>query len=232
MLQGGKQLTRRELAAALEQVGISTAGLRLNFLLLRAEIEGVIASGPRRGKQFTYTLLDDLVPASKTLDRDEALAELARRYFTGHGPASQQDFIWWSGLKAADARAGLEMAKPHLIKEAIDGQIYWLSPSTPTSIVASPTAYLLPPFDEYTVAYKDRSAVLEPTYTHQAGYAIFGPTVALDGQIVGNWNRAFKKDTVLITLSPFSSLSEAQNQVIVAAAERYSKFIGKHLTIQ
>ncbi len=231
-LQGGKQLTRRELAAALEQSGISTAGLRLNFLLHRAEVEGVIASGARRGKQFTYALLDELVPASKTFDRDEALAELACRYFTGHGPATLQDFIWWSGLKAADARAGLEMAKSQLIKEAIDGQTYWFSPSLSTAKVASPTAYLLPPFDEYTVAYKDRSAVLEPMYTHQAGYAIFGPTIALDGQIVGNWNRAFKKDTVLITLSPFCPMSEAQSQAIVAAAEGYSKFIGKPLTIQ
>lgn len=229
-LQGGKQLTRQELAAALGQAGISTEGLRLTFLLSRAELEGVIASGARRGKQFTFALLDELVPVSKTLERDEALAELARRYFTSHGPATLQDFVWWSGLTAADARAGLEMAKSQLIQEAIGGQAYWLSPSTPTAKVASPTAYLLPPYDEYTVAYKDRTAVLDPAYAKQTGNGIFSPTIAVNGQIVGTWKRTFKKDAAAITPSPFTSLSEAQNQAIAAAAERYSKFVGKSMT--
>ena len=229
-LQGGKQLTRQELAAALGQAGISTEGLRLTFLLSRAELDGVIASGARRGKQFTFALLDELVPVSKTLERDEALAELARRYFTSHGPATLQDFVWWSGLTAADARAGLEMAKSQLIQEAIGGQAYWLSPSTPTAKVASPTAYLLPPYDEYTVAYKDRTAGLDPAYAKQTGNGIFSPTIAVNGQIVGTWKRTFKKDAAAITPSPFTSLSEAQNQAIAAAAERYSKFVGKSMT--
>ena len=227
-LEGGKQLTRQELAAALGQAGISTEGLRLTFLLHRAELEGVIGSGARRGKQFTFALLDELVPVSKTLERDEALAELARRYFTSHGPATLQDFVWWSGLIAADARAGLEMVKSEFIQEVIDRRAYWLSPSTITAKVASPTAYLLPPFDEYTVAYKDRSAVLDPVYTQQAKYAI-GPTIAVDGQIVGTWNRTFKKDAIVITASPFTSLSEVQNGAIAAAVERYSRFVGKSI---
>ena len=228
-LRGGKQLTRHELAAALGQAGISTEGLRLTFLLHRAELEGVIASGARRGKQFTFALLDELVPVSKTLERDEALAELARRYFTSRGPATLQDFMWWSGLTAADARAGLEMVKSQFIQEAIGGQAYWLSPSTPTAKAVEPSAYLLPPYDEYTVAYKDRSAVLDPVYTQQAKYAI-SPTIAVDGQIVGTWKRTLKKDAVVITPSPFTALSEAQNQAIAAAAERYSRFVGKSMT--
>jgi len=228
-LEGGKQLTRQELAAALGQAGISTEGLRLTFLLHRAELEGVIGSGARRGKQFTFALLDELVPVSKTLERDEALAELARRYFTSHGPATLQDFVWWSGLIAADARAGLEMVKSEFIQEVIDRRAYWLSPSTITAKVASPTAYLLPPFDEYTVAYKDRSAILDPLDTQQAKYAL-GPTIAVNGQIVGTWNRTFKKDAVAITTSPFTSLSEAENQAIAAAIERYSRFVGKSIT--
>ncbi|MFL5627203.1 MAG: winged helix DNA-binding domain-containing protein [Ktedonobacteraceae bacterium] len=229
-LRGGKQLTRQELAAALGQASISTEGLRLTFILSRAELEGVIASGARRGKQFTFALLDELVPVSKTLERDEALAELAHRYFTSHGPATVQDFVWWSGLTAADARAGLEMVKSQFIKEAIGGQTYWLSPSTPTAKVASPTAYLLPPYDEYTVAYKDRSAVLDPAYAQQARNGIFDPTIIVDGHIVGTWKRTFKKDAVVITPGPFTSLSETQNQAIATAAERYSRFVGKSIT--
>lgn len=230
-LRGGKQLTRQELAAALGQAGISTKGLRLTFILSRAEIEGVIASGARRGKQFTFALLDELIPASRSLERDEALAELAHRYFTSHGHATLQDFVWWSGLTAADARAGLEIVKSQLVKETIDGQIYWLSPSTGTVNVSSPTAYLLPAYDEYTVAYKDRSAVLDPAYAEQTGNGIFNPTIAVDGQIVGTWKRTFKKDGVVITQDLFRSLSEAENQAIAAAVERYGRFIGKSVVI-
>ncbi len=225
-LQGGKQLTRQELAAALAQEGISTVDLRLTFLLQRAEIEGIIASGTRRGKQFTFALLDELVPVSRMLERDEALAELAHRYFTSHGPATLQDFAWWSGLTAADARASLEMVQSQFVKETIDNRIYWRSPSTPPAQVAAPTAYLLPPFDEYTVAYKDRSAVLDPLYAQQAGNGIFGPTIVVDGQVVGTWKRTFQKDAVVITQNLFTSLSEAQNQAVAAAAERYSRFVG------
>jgi hypothetical protein len=229
MLQGGKQLTRRELAAALGQSGISTEGLRITFLLHRAELEGVIGSGARRGKQFTHALLDDLVPISRKLDRDESLAELARRYFTSHGPATVQDFAWWSGLAASDARAGLEMVKSHFIQEVIDGRAYWLSPSTPTARIASPTAYLLPPYDEYTVAYKDRSAILDPAYAQQTSSGL-APTIAIDGQIVGTWKRTLTKDSVAMTTSLLTSLNEAQNQALTTAVKRYSKFIGMPIT--
>lgn len=225
-LMGGRQLTRKELAAAHEQAGISTADLRMTFLLSRAEAEGLICSGARRGKQFTYALLDELVPPSKTLAREEAVAELVRRYFTSHGPATVQDFVWWSGLTTADARAGLAMVKSHLIQQVIDGQTYWLAPSTPTASVVSPTAYLLPPYDEYTVAYTDRSAVLDPAYAEQTRNGIFSPVMVVDGQIVGTWTRTFKKNSVVLATSLFISLSQTQEQALAAAGQRYSQFIG------
>ncbi len=228
-LQGGKQLTRQELAAELRQAGISTEGLRLTFLLSRAELEGVIGSGARRGKQFTFALLDELVPVSKTLERDEALAELARRYFTSHGPATLQDFVWWSGLTAADARAGLETVKSQFIQEVIDGRAYWLSPSLPTTKVASPTAYLLPPYDEYTVAYKDRSAILDPAYAKQASNAIFSPTIAVNGQIVGTWKRMMKKDVVIITPSLFTPLNKAETRALAATVNHYGAFLDRSM---
>lgn len=233
-LAGGKQLTRRELAAALEQAGISTQGLRLTFLLGRAEVDGVITAGARRGKQFTFALLDEMIPVSRMLERDEALAELARRYFTSHGPATVQDFIWWSGLAAADARAGFAMVQSHFVQEVIDGQTYWLSPSTLTAKVASPTAYLLPPYDEYTVAYKDRSAVLDPAYAEQTRNGIFNPVIAVDGQIAGTWKRVIKKEKVLITSDIFTPLDEAETSALVATAHRYGSFFGgsADITIQ
>src|SRR5713226_2242979 len=107
-LQGGKQLTRSELASVLQLAGIAADNLlRSTYIIMRAELDGIVCSGARRGKQFTYALLDERVPQTRNLDRDEALAEFARRYFTSHGPATLQDFVWWSGLAAADAKAGL-----------------------------------------------------------------------------------------------------------------------------
>ncbi len=227
-LQGGKQFTRRELAAALEQAGISTTELRLTFLIMRAELDGVIVSGARRGKQFTYALLDELVPAARILERDEALAELARRYFTSHGPATAQDFAWWSSLTIADARTGAELAGSALVQEIIDGQTCWFSPAQSPARVPSPTAYLLPPYDEYTVAYKDRSAILDPAYTEWARGrdGILSSVIAIDGQIVGNWKREFTKDAILITISPFTALSEAEERAIAVETERYGAFFG------
>src|SRR5947207_3024980 len=124
-LQGGKQLTRDKLASALKLAGIVTEGeQRVNYIIMRAELDGIICSGARRGKQFTYALLVERAPQARTLARDEALAELTRRYFTSHGPATLQDFVWWSGLAAIDAKAGIEMVKPQLVHEVVDGQAY------------------------------------------------------------------------------------------------------------
>src|SRR5579884_4270870 len=131
-LQGGKQLTRDELASALQQAGIATEGeQRVSNIMMRAELDGVICSGARRGKQFTYALLAERAPQARALDRDKALAELTLRYFSSHGPATAQDFVWWSGLTIVDAKAGLAMATSYLQQETINGQTYWFSPSTP-----------------------------------------------------------------------------------------------------
>ena len=226
-LEGGKQMTRPELAAALERAGISTADYRLGHILYRASILRLICFGVRRGKQFTFTLFDEWVPQCKAIERDEALAELARRYFTGHGPATLQDFIWWSGLKAADARAGLETIKPQLVREVVGEQTYWFPQSAQVKKDAT-KVYLLPPFDEYTVAYKDRSAVLAPAYTKSlhTGNGVFKPIVVVDGQVVGIWKREFKKNSLVIGVSPFNPLSKTDQQKIARAADRYAEFLG------
>jgi hypothetical protein len=230
-LAGGQQRTRQELAAAHAQAGISTAGLRLTFLLSRAEAEGLICSGPRRGKQFTYALLDEIAPSSQMLRGDEAVAELARRYFTSHGPATVQDFAWWSGLTTAETKRGLHLVQSALVKEAVNGQEFWQAAAAPAAIVAASTAYLLPSYDEYTVAYRDRSAVLDPAYAAQTGNGIFSPVIVVDGRVLGIWSRAFAKNQVTLTTTLFEPLSAAQEQALAAAKARYSAFLGKTLLI-
>jgi Winged helix DNA-binding domain len=227
-LQGGKQLTRDELASALQQAGIVTEGeQRVTYIIMRAELDGVICSGARRGKQFTYALLAERAPHARTLARDEALAELTMRYFTSHGPATMQDFVWWSGLTVADVRAGLAMVASHLLQETIGGQTYWFPPSTPPAQNPSQTAYLLPNFDEYTVGYTDRSAIFDALHTNKLDPrgGLLTHTMVLDGQVVGTWKRTFKKNTVVIEANPLVPLSNAETRAFAASANRYGEFL-------
>ncbi len=166
-LAGGHQRTRTELAAALGKAGIRAEGQRLAYLMMSAELDQVICSGPRRGKQFTYALLEERAPKASLLPRDEALRELTRRYFTSHGPATLRDYVWWSGLTMADARRGVEIAGRALVRETFGELTCWSGASTPAFTLRSlggggtrkrSSAHLLPIYDEYLIAYKDRSA--------------------------------------------------------------------------
>jgi hypothetical protein len=228
-LQGGQQLTRDEMQQLLEGANISTAGQRGYHILVRSAQDGLICFGVPSGKQQTFTLLDEWTPATKSLERDEALAELAKRYFMSHGPATIQDLAWWSGLTLTDARAGLEQVKSKLSQETVNGQTYWLSPDMPVIEADSPTAYLLPGFDEYMLGYTDRSAIVEAIHAQKivpGKNGVFNPTIVIDGKVMGTWKRTVKKDTVTITLSPFASFSQAQNRAIGVAAEHYGRFVG------
>jgi hypothetical protein len=234
-LHGGKQLTRPEMMDVLEQGGISTAGQRGYHILGWAAQNSLICFGPRQGKQDSFVLLDEWLPAVKPLSRDEALAELAHRYFSGHGPATIHDFKWWSGLAAAEARAGLELVEAQLACEKFDGQTYWFSPSSPIPKAASPSVYLLPGFDEYLLGYKDRSAVLNPVHATKVvpgANGMFKPIIVIDGRVVGTWQRTLRKTKVLVSFAPFEPLSPAQLAATAAAAEPYGRFLGLPVEIQ
>jgi len=232
-LQGGKQLPRDAVYRLLEEAGISTAGQRGIHILWRLAQDGLICFGARAGNQPTFALLDEWAPATKTLHRDEALAELARRYFTGHGPATMRDFMWWSGLPAAAARAGIEMVRSQLMQEIVSGQTYWFSQHTPASQPDTSAVYLLPGFDEYLLGYRDRSAVLDAVHsqTIQPGSnGMFSPTIIIDGRVAGTWKRTFRKGAVAVMPIPFTSFNEAQERAIAAAVERYARFLGMPIT--
>ncbi len=231
-LQGGKQLTRPELVSVLQQAGIASDNLlRFTYIIMHAELDGIICSGARRGKQFTYALLDERAPQANILERDEALAELARRYFTSHGPATLQDFAWWSGLPVADARMGLAMVGPQLTHEIVDDQTYWFSPSTlstPPANELAQSAYLLPNFDEYTVGYTDRSAVFDMSLAHKLdarSNSLLSYIMVLNGQVVGTWKRTIQKNAVIITPNLFTPLNKDETRAFAAAANRYGAFL-------
>jgi hypothetical protein len=229
-LQGGKRLSRSAVYVVLDRAGISTEGQRGIHILWRLAQDGVICFAAREGKQQTFALLEDWAPEAKALEHHEALAELARRYFVSHGPATLQDFAWWSSLPASEARAGLEMAKSGLSHEVIEGLTYWLSPPAAAASHTGHTACLLPPFDEYIVSYKDRRAVLDSAHATKVAYGgMLAPTVVVDGKIVGTWKRVFQRDAVVVTPSYFSELGETEARAVAAAAERYGRFLNMPL---
>lgn len=225
-LQGGKQLTRTELDTILQQAGIPTQNLGLAYTLMQAELDGIICSGPRRGKQFTYMLLDERVPKTKVLDRDDALAALTKRYFFSHGPAQIQDLVWWSGLTTTDAKRGIELNEDHITSEVIDGKTYWFK-SLQESDATSQTVFLLPAFDEYFVAYKDRSAILDPKYAKHlnAGGGMVNGSLVVRGKMVGGWKRTFQNNGVVISVELYEKIAAVHKRGIKEAAKRYGQFL-------
>ncbi len=234
-LADGRPQTRSALYRTLDEAGVSMAGQRGYHILYRHSLEGLICIGPRQGKQQTFVLLDAWLPPGKELSRDESLAELARRYFISHGPATVKDYIWWCGLAAAEARAGLEMAKPQLAHETIGDEVYWFDPSAAaTEGLDPPIVHLLPFVDEYMVAYKDRDAVSPPEYNAlvDSGNIIFHQPILIDGRVVGTWTRKLKKGSVVITTNLLRPLTTAEMDALAAAAKRFGAYLGLSATLE
>lgn len=228
-LQGKKYLTRAEIAPLFKQHGIDISDMRMGHILIYAELERVICSGPLKGKQFTYALLEERAPHAKLLDREEALAELTKRYFTSHGPATIKDFAWWSGLTIADVKRGLEANKSHLIQEKIEGKEYWFMSSSRPANDISQRGFLLPNYDEYTIAYQDRDAFLDASTNKgidSRGNVIFNHSIVIRGKIVGGWRRTIKKDTAFLTGKFFGEVTPEEKQIFEKAATMYGEFVG------
>jgi hypothetical protein len=228
VLQGNKQLTRTELSVAFEKAGIIATGVRLGYFMMSAELDGLICSGGRKGKQFTYALLEERAPRVRPLKRDEALAELVRRYFTTRGPATLHDFTWWSGLTMADAKKGIEMVKPEFVNEILDGQAYWFADSSTPVREKSPTAHLLPNYDEYFIGFKDRSAIAQ--VANRAGVksddpALIAHVIIMDGQVVGGWRRTITKSAVILEQNLLTDLKRSEERALAREADRYSEFL-------
>lgn len=231
-LRDGNHLTRPELMEILERGGISTSENRSTHIMMAAELEGLVASGMRKGKEHSYALLDERVKKPRKLTRDEAVAQLAETYFTSHGPATVKDYMWWSGLSAADAKAGLGANEKKLEKVQIDGKEYWFSEEIKDSHKKS--VCLLPAFDEFLIGYTDRSAVIDPKF-HQHAFTfngIFKPILVLDGQVCGTWKRTIKKDTVKIEIGFFSKVATSRRPEIRFEAERFGRFLKKSLELE
>ena len=224
-LEGNRHLTRDELSEFLNAAGISTKEQRLPHILMEAEIDRIICSGPLKGKKQTYALLEERVPNKIELTTDEALALLARKYFTSHGPATLADFTWWSGLPVSLARKAIALNDKHLLSETINNETYWFAENH-TNNPLPDSAFLLPAFDEFLVSYKNREAAINKEDHAKAvsKNGIFWPIVVINGQISGLWKKTVNKDLLIIEINHFRPHSNIEIKLLEEAAEFYGYY--------
>jgi winged helix DNA-binding protein len=235
-LDDGKHLTRKELAGVLARAGIDASGQRLAYILMRAELDGVICSGARKGKQHTYAALHTRAPRAGTLDRDAGLAELTKRYFTSRGPATLKDYVRWSSLTAAEARSGLDSVKSELENEGVDGRTYWFAApgESPNGRRSSRVIDLIQGLDEYVMSYSESRDVLLGTPATEANARVaivFNHVVLLDGQVIGQWKPVSGKDSIVIETSMYRPFRRAEAAALETAALRYGRFLESPITL-
>ena len=215
-LRDRQYLTRTELAERLRRGGLAMSGQRLAQMMMHAELEAVVCSGPRRGKQFTYALVAERAPGAATLPREEALARLTRRYVSAHGPVTIRDFVWWSGLTTADAKRGFDAIGARRV--TVDELDYWTVASERSEETRTDLAWLLPIYDEYLIAYRDRVAVPH-------GPTTFQHSVIVRGQVAGNWRVARTHHGVEVIVSLLRPVTQIEQRAIDRAVGRYERFM-------
>ncbi len=233
-LAGGKELTRAELAKALQARGIDTGDtVRLTHIMLRAELDALICSGAVHGKQQTYALLESRVPKTEMPTREAAASMLAARYFAGHGPATVKDFAWWAGLGVRDAASALAAAKGNFASVEVDGKTFWYEDAPAAK--ASSDVYLLANYDEYTVAYTDRTMIFDDAHLPKLDSrqnALFTNVVVARGKILGTWKRVAGTKNVVIEATLFEAFSASETASLKREAERYGAFFALTPTLQ
>jgi hypothetical protein len=229
-LTGGRALTRNAILASIAAGGVSTEGQRGYHILWYLAQTGTLVLGAAQGRQQTFTLLDEWVRAPRRLERDEALGELAFRYFRSHGPATARDLARWSGLTMADVQRGLTVSGGLLTALELDGLRYHLAPETLAPAPTAARVHLLPGFDEYLLGYGDRSAALASENSAAVvpgGNGMFKPTVVADGEIAGTWRRTRIGGEVLIEPLLWNPLRGKLRDALVEAAGAYGAFLGR-----
>jgi hypothetical protein len=237
-LEGGNRLTRDELAAVLERKKLDREGQRMPYFLMHCELEALICSGGRKGKQQTYALLDERVPAGgPRYDREDAVVELIRRYLTSHGPATVKDLSWWSGLTMTDIRAALEGLGDEVGAEELDGLSFWsVSSERGLRPAAVRGAQLLQTYDELVVGYTQsrfhgetvgelaREAWNDRTYPSGA--------FLLHGRVGGHWRRTIESKRILAAIHTYRDVTAADSRALEAEGRRFGRFFGLPVTLE
>jgi len=227
ILEGNNHLTKQEIGEEFSRAGLFHDITHAHYFINRAEALGVVCSGVDKNKKVTYALLEERVAPVNALYKEEALALLATRYFRSHSPASLQDFIWWSGLTTTEARQAIRLIEPELIKERFGTEEIFIHSSWHESKPVDDIVQFLPPYDEYLISYKDRTAVLNPTYNARAfnNFGIFYPVIMYNGKIVGNWKKVTKKGEIAIETSFFEKKAKINKALIKEAEKKYLNYL-------
>ena len=235
-LEAGNRLTRAAIGLTLEDLGVDTSGQRLAYVLMHCELEAVIASGGFEGRQHTYALVDDRVPPAEEFDRDQALAELTRRYLASHGPAAVQDLRWWSSLTVADIKHALSMLGAEVQNEAIDGLSFWMLASDAGRAPAARGAHLLQPYDELIVGYTESRYLGDPRA--EAARAAWrdrrlpnGVLLAGD-RVAGHWKRTVQRDSVTVEALTYRRPTPPQTRALETAARKLGRFLERPATLE
>jgi hypothetical protein len=228
-LAGARSMTRPELAELVRGAGIEFRDPNtIAYVVMHAELRKVICSGPRRGRQGTYMLVDERVPPARDRTGDEALTELAIRYFRSHGPALVHDMAWWSGLTVTDVRRGVELAGPALEQQTIDGKPYVaVAGGFEPAAIPAPHVLLLSNYDEYLGSYTDYSPVFDDSLPRGRTIAdVLGAHIVVrDGLVVGGWRRAVDRDRVRLTVTRLKPFSGADQAALEDQADAFGRFL-------
>jgi hypothetical protein len=225
-LAGMNHKTRDELIGELVNAGIGVDNNRASHIFMRAELDGIICSGKQKDGRPTFAILDEWVPNKNTKSRDESLMELAKRFFSSHGPATPQDFSWWSGLTAVDTQLALELNRPGLASYTFENKTYWFADSGRNLKLTDKNVYLLPAYDEFLIGYRDRTASLSLVRNRKviSDNGVFYPTILSGGQISGMWKRSNKGNRIILT---FSLFKKGLSDIGMETISRYEMFYNK-----
>ncbi|MHB1169072.1 MAG: DNA glycosylase AlkZ-like family protein, partial [Longimicrobiales bacterium] len=227
-LENGTHLTRPELQSLLEANRIDLRNERLGHVMMLLELDTLVCSGAPTGKQHTYALLDERAPHAASMDRDDALAELARRFFRSHGPASEKDLARWATLTLTDVRRAIDLLGNEIEWVDVDGTALYSIGAPPRRSPNAPRVLLLQIYDEYVGGYGETRAAIDPhglTHTSPAVRLPFMHMVVLDGEVVGHWRPARKKGDGPVDLKLARRLDAADRDAVDAAVERFRSFV-------
>ena len=219
------QLTRAQLADELRERGIPASGQMLMILLAHAELDGLICSGRVIDGEHTYALMGHRVPAPRRLERTEALAELAVRYFTGHGPATERDLAYWATLTLTDVRTGLEQVRDRLDSFQHDGRTFWHAPADPPRGRQEPAGHLLQILDETYRGYQDSRWVLDAAGDVPRARETAVGMALVDAQLRAAMRRIIGNHHVEFDLRPYRALAPLEVEALDQAARRYGEYL-------
>jgi hypothetical protein len=227
----GRSLTRDELNAELKRNKIAVSGPRLAYIIMNAELAGLICSGPRKGKQLTYALLEERVKPAPSFSREESLLMLTTRYFTSRGPATIKDFSMWSGLKMADCKRGLAVASAVIKEEKVEGETYFLPLNQRKGTVSG--MYFLPIYDEMIMGYKDRSVLYDQRNKLRPVPGLrYNGTILDNGQVIGTWRRVDESKAINVQFDFFKRLNKSQKEYFKSACDHLERFSPRKVSME